>query len=65
MEYKFTFYAYPLDADTAEQLRAKLEEQILQTVESSGLFMGPVLAEVSPQEAADDEQQKETGPGSL
>jgi hypothetical protein len=54
MEYKFEFYAYPLDEAQAEALRARLEAVILAEVEAAGKFMGPLLAE--PQEGGDGQE---------
>lgn len=55
MEYKFTVYIYPLDEAQAEALRERLEKLILAEVERSGNYMGPLLAEINPQETDDGE----------
>jgi hypothetical protein len=58
MEYKFDVYIYDLDSTKAEALRAELEAVILEIVNAHGLFMGPLLAEPSPEAQEGDDVQE-------
>lgn len=48
-EYKFTFFAYPLNPQQAEALRERLEQLIIKEVEKINCYTGPLEAVVNPQ----------------